>query len=40
MYLTCADGEGIPYTEIERTDLKRTIKQGFRIYSKESKHKA
>lgn len=37
MYLTCTDGEGLPYTDIEKTNLKVAIKQGFKMYSKDAK---
>lgn len=37
MYLTCKDGEGLPYTDIEKTSIKRSIKRGLGMYEKEVK---
>lgn len=37
MYLTCKDGEGLPYTDIEKTSVKRSIKRGLGMYEKEVK---
>jgi len=28
VYLTCTDGEGLPYTDIEKANVRKAIKQG------------